>query len=103
MARRGINLLPFNQQRVRHPAPVEQLKPFNRISSETTDLQSKDRTRAATGMPSPGTSGRRSAHGQTRPPRGAKHSDRRRLPGSEAAAGRGPMPAGRVGTCGSMA
>ena len=35
MPRRGIDLFTFDQQRIRHPAPVEQLKPLHRIASET--------------------------------------------------------------------
>ena len=44
MTRRGIDLFPFYQQRIRHPAPVEQLKPLHRIASETGNLQTKHRT-----------------------------------------------------------
>ena len=43
MAGRGIHLFPFNQQRVRHPAPVEQLKPLHRIARQATDLKTEDR------------------------------------------------------------
>ena len=44
MTRRGIDLFTFDQQRIRHPAPVEQLKPLHRIASETGNLQTKHRT-----------------------------------------------------------